>query len=200
MEYLEADQGSDEWLNARTGIITASMASTVLAKGRAGAPSKTRLTYMYKLAGEIITGQMAENFTTPAMERGHVMEVEARKMYEFENDVKVQEVGLCLNHGYGASSDGLVGDDGMVEIKSKAPHLLIPFILDGKAPKEHMAQMQMQMLICDRKWCDFVGYYSGMPMVTVRVDRDEEYISILLDELSEFKSELNGLVEKLNNY
>jgi predicted phage-related endonuclease len=152
---------------------------------------------MYKLAGEIISGQMQENFTTPAMERGHIMEVEARNLYEFETGNQVEQVGFILNNGIGCSPDGLIGDDGMIEIKSKAPHILIDVLLKDGMPPEHVAQVQGQMMVSERSWCDFVAYYKGMPIFIKRIYRDDEYIAGLNDKLSIFNEELKDLVSEV---
>jgi len=195
--FNDIEQGTEEWFSVRAQIPTASMFSAVIAKGRGGAPSKTRLTYMYKIAGQIISGQMTENFSTSAMERGHVMEEEARRMYEFDSGNDVNEVGFIRNGDVGCSPDGLVGDEGMIEIKSKAPHILISALLDDEMPAEHEAQVQGQMLVADRKWCDFIAYYTGMPMMVKRIYRDDEYSNKLSIELDKFNQELNELVNKI---
>lgn len=199
MKFINFEQGSDEWLESRKGIPTASMFSAVLAKGRNGTASKTRKTYMYKLAGEIISSELAENFTTPAMERGHEMEILARIKYEFDTFSEVEQVGLCVNDGAGASSDGLVGVDGCIEIKSKAPHILIDVLLKKEMPPEHKPQVQGQLMVLEREWCDFVAYYTGMPMFVKRIYRDEDYIDNLKGELTSFKAELSSLVNQVRS-
>lgn len=195
--FEELEQGTDLWMQTRMGLPTASMFHAVLAKGRSGAPSKTRQTYMNKLAGEIITGTLTESFSTPAMERGHEMEVLARQLYEFESGNTVKEVGFILNGRQGCSPDGLIDDDGMTEIKSKAPHILIDVLLKDEMPKEHAAQVQGQMMVAEREWCDFVAFYTGMPMLTKRIYRDEDYIKTLRVELELFNNQLEDLVEKI---
>lgn len=200
MEILTMEQGTPEWFEARRGLVTASEFSTVLAKGRSGAESKTRTTYMRKLAGEIITNEPMETFSNAHMERGKVMEADARSAYELLRDVEVMPVGFIrdLGLGAGASPDGLVGDHGGVEIKTKLPHLLIECYERGDAcPPEHLAQVQGSMWIARRKWWDFVAYWPGMPLFHVRVERDEAYIEELAQEVRAFNAQLARMVGKI---
>lgn len=195
--YNDLEQGTPEWFEVRKGLPTTSMFSAVMAKGRGSSPSKTRKTYMHKLAGEIITGQMTENFSTPAMERGHVMEEEARKLYSLLTDNVVNEVGFIRNGDQGASPDGIIDENGMLEIKSKAPHILIDVLLSDEMPLEHKPQVQGQLMVAEREWCDFMAYYTGMPPMIKRIYRDEAYIKDLKIELIMFNSQLCELVEKI---
>lgn len=199
MEIHDIPQGEPEWFQVRLGIPTASRFKDVMAKGRGGWESKTRSTYMRQLAGERLTGEPMETFTTAAMERGQLMEPEARMAYELLRDVQVQEIGFITDHGAGASPDGLVGDDGLIEIKTKKPELLIDLHERGDLPPEHRAQVQGQLWISQRSYCDFVGYYTGMPIFIHRVDRDEDYIAALADEVRQFNDELDRMVEKMRS-
>ena len=140
LNILTCEQGSEEWFRARMGIPTASEFSTVMASGRGGAESKTRRTYMMKLAGEIITGEPMEHITNAYMERGHAMEPEARDLYAFMQNCDPQTVGFLRNGAKGASPDALIGADGALEIKTKAPHLLIDILDRDDFPPEHKAQ------------------------------------------------------------
>src|SRR4051812_4435301 len=108
MEILNMDQGSPEWFAARAGIPTASMFATVMASGKNGGESKGRRTYMLKLAGEIITGEPMDNYSNGHMERGHVMEPEARDLYSFMTDAEPELVGFIRNGRKGASPDSLI--------------------------------------------------------------------------------------------
>jgi len=193
MEIIDCPQGSPEWFEARLGVPTASMFSTVMAKGK----GLTRATYMRKLAGEILTGEPMENYTNGAMERGKEMEAEARSAYAMVRDVDVREVGFIRNHGAGASPDGLVGDDGGVEIKTKAPHLLIECHERDDLPPEHRAQVQGSLWITERKWWEFVAYWPSLPIFIVRVERDEDYIDNLAQEVADFNQELSAMVERM---
>ncbi len=197
MEIINCKQGSDEWYEARMGIPTASEFSTILSKGRGSAPSKVRQTYLCKLAGELITEEPVDHFESYDMKRGHEMEPHARKLYAAVTDTKPEVVGFVRNGGKGASPDALVGDEGMLEIKTKAPHLQIALLLDGDVPKWIIAQIQGQMWVCDREWNDFVSYWPGLPLFRVRVERDHAFIAKLRIEVDDFISDLLDLTHKI---
>jgi hypothetical protein len=201
MEIFDCDQNSDEWLRARLGIPTASMFATVLAKGKSGGESLTRKKYLYQLAGELITGEPTENYTNGYMERGHAMEDEARSMYAFMRDVEPLRVGFIKSGAKGCSPDSLIGSDGALEIKTKAPHILIEALFREEGiPPEHVAQVQGVMWIAEREWLDFIAYYKGMPPFIRRVARDESYIANLSRAVDEFNAELAEIVERVRNY
>lgn len=185
---------------ARLGLPTASEFSTILAKGRDGSDSKTRKTYMRKLAGEIITGKPTEGYTNAAMERGHEMEGEARAAYEFEREIECELVGFIRNGQKGCSPDSLVGNDGLLEIKTKLPHLFIEAVERGSFPPEHFAQCQGQIWVSEREWCDLVIYWPGMPKFIMRTHRDDKYIMSLSEAVDKFNDELAELVEKVRAY
>ena len=198
MEIIRCEQNSAEWVQARVGVPTASQFKDVLAKGQGGAPSKMRRTYLRKLAGERITGKPADNFHNAHMDRGHAMEEEARRFYEFTNGVTVERVGFIKNHGAGASPDSLVGDDGLLEIKTALPHILIGHILDAKVPSEHKAQVQGQMWVSERAFCDLLIYWPAMRPFQRRIERDDAYIDgTLTPKVLAFIDDLEALVEKL---
>jgi hypothetical protein len=197
MQIIECDQGSEEWFAARLGIPTASEFSTVMAKGRDGGASKTRATYMRKLAGEIIIGKPMESFCNGHTERGHEMEPDARNTYSFMRDVEPQMVGFIRNGQKGCSPDSLVGSDGMLEIKTKLPHLQIEALELQRIPPEHRAQCQGQLWVAEREWIDFVSYWPGLPLLVVREQRDEAFIAKLAEAVDQFNDELSELVERI---
>lgn len=191
-EIFTCDQGTAEWHEARRGIVTASCFKDVLAKGQ----GKTRTKYLYTLAGEIITGEVQDGYSNAHMERGHEFEDHARQQYAFENDVQIEQVGFIRRGRIGCSPDGLVGGDGMTEVKSKLPHLQIDVLERGKMPPEHYAQVQGQLWIADRAWCDFISYWPGLPLFVGRVDRDEKYIADMAAEIERFIEDLDALAAK----
>ncbi len=198
MEIIRCEQNTPEWIEAKIGIPSASQFSAILASGRGGGPSKTRLTYMRKLAGERITGQPAENYRNAHMDRGHAMEPEARRLYEFTEGVTVERVGFIKNHGAGASPDSLVGDEGLLEIKTALPHLLIGYLDADRFPSEHVAQVQGQMWVSERAWCDLLIYWPGMPPFQARAERDDNYIDrTLAPGVLRFVDELEDMVARL---
>jgi hypothetical protein len=192
LEIFNCEQGSPEWFEARRGVPTASNFAALLAKGE----GKTRRTYLLKLAGEAITGECAESFSNAHMERGHVMEADARNLYAFAHDVEPQLVGFMRRGRAGCSPDSLIGDSGMLEIKSKLPHLQLDVLEKGKLPSEHIAQVQGQMWIAGRDWCDFVSYWPRLPLFCIRVERDDKYIETLSQAVADFVGELDTYIER----
>lgn len=200
LEVLTMGQGSEAWLKARAGIPTASQFATVMASGKSGAESKTRKTYMLKLAGEILTGQPMDSYSNGHMERGHVMEAEARSLYAFMADAEPDLVGFIRNGEKGCSPDSMVGDDGMLEIKSKLPHLLIDVLLKGEFPAEHKAQCQGALWVAEREWIDIAVYWPGLPLFIKRAVRDEPYIASISSAVDQFNDELAAVVERVRAY
>lgn len=196
----ECEQGSEEWFARRMGIPTASEFATVMAKGSGGAESKTRATYMRKLAGEILTGKPMENYTNAHMERGREMEDEARRFYSFEYDAEPQRVGFITNGNKGCSPDSLIGENGGLEIKTALAHIQIERLDKNELPPEYRAQVQGCIWICEREWWDFVSYWPGLPLLRVRVPRDDGYIATISGAVDKFNGELNELVERIRRY
>jgi len=194
--YHDIIQGSPEWFACRAGIPTASKFSTVMAKGE----GKTRSEYMRKLAGEIITGEPTEQFSNVHTDRGNAMEDEARETYAFINEAEITRVGFIRNGSKGASPDSLVGTNGGLEIKTALPHIQIDRLERDRLPPEHKAQVQGNLWISEREWWDFVSYWPKLPVLQVRVYRDEEYIKTMSDEIDRFNDELAALVERIRNY
>ena len=198
----DCEQGTEEWYRARMGMPTASEFSTVMAKGRGGEESKTRRTYMLKLAGELITGEPMENYSNGYMERGKIMEAEARSYYTFMNDkIEVKQVGFISDgRRCGCSPDALLGDEGVLEIKTAAPHILADLILRDQFPPEHMAQCQGALFVTDREWLDLLVYWPKFPMFCKRITRDASYIGNLENEIDRFNREMADLVSKVESY
>jgi predicted phage-related endonuclease len=195
IKTLNIEQNTPEWFQARLGIPTASCFADVISKGRGGAESARRRTYMLKILAERITQELPTNWSNEHTERGHEDEPKARGAYEFVTGNKVQKVGLIfddvLNAGY--SPDGLVGDDGIIEIKSKLPHLHLDCLLKDKMPAEHVAQVQGGLLVSGRKWCDYVGYTRGrdIPLFIKRIERDEAVIEKIREGIVAFHADLD---------
>lgn len=196
MQIFNCEQGTPEWFACRLGIPTASQFATVMASGRGGAESKTRRTYMLKLAGEILTGDPMDSFSNAHTERGHEMEPQARSFYAMQKDVDPQQVGFIRNGNKGASPDSLVSTDGMLEIKTKLPHLLLDVLLRGEFPPDHKAQCQGQLWVAEREWVDLICYWPKMPSLIIRAHRDEEYIKQLSTAVDQFNDELAEIVAR----
>lgn len=199
LQIFDFQQGSLEWQKARSGVLTASVFKILLQKGRGGGPSVERESHLYELAGEIITGEPAPGFSTEHTERGHAMESEARALYAMVRDVEPQQVGFLRRGGLGCSPDSLIGDSGMLEIKTKLPKLQLRALFAGELPEEHKPQVQGQLMVAAREWNDFVSYWPGIKPLIVRVYRDEPYIASLKVAADEFLADLAAVIERYNN-
>jgi len=195
MKIVDCIQGSPEWFAARCGIPSASNFDKIVTTK--GQPSKQREKYLYRLAGETITGKSEETYQNAIMERGIEMEVEARKLYGLISGSEAVEVGFCLSNGYGASPDGLVDKDGCLELKCPLIATHVGYLLNGKLPMEYFQQTQGQLLVTGRKWLDFMSYYPGLKPLVVRVERDETFIGALEAQLQVFCAELKDVVNKI---
>ncbi len=201
------EQRTDEWLKQRAGCITASRIVDVMAEGRSGKPSVTRLGYMAQLASEILSGEPTENsFTTPDIEWGIERETQARGVYTLRTGNSVVETGFVLHpllENTGASPDGLVGDDGLLETKCPKTHTHITTLRGGKIDRKYMLQMQWQMECTGRVWCDFVSFDPRLPsplnMHIQRVHRDDILLCEIKEAIHQFQSELGEMVADLQS-
>jgi len=197
------EQGIEAWFNIRIGKVTASRVADVLAKTKTGY-STTRDNYMAQLVCERLTGQKGESFTNAAMQHGTETEPLARAAYEARYDVLVDEVGFVSHPTIemsGASPDGLVGDDGLIEIKCPNTATHIETLLSESVPNKYYTQMQFQIACTGRKWCDFVSFDNRLPtelqMFVKRVPRDDMYIKLIEDEIVKFLAELDTKINQL---
>ena len=204
MKIINIEQGTEEWLNIRKGIITGSRFKDVVTPSK-GDLSKSSVTYMYELIAERM-GATVEFFQNAHMQRGNDLELQARTAYEFIKDCKVEEVGFCLDDGklFGVSPDGLVGKHGGLEIKCPKETTHISYLAKGEIPLLYKPQVQGSMWITGRKWWDFMSYHPDLPPLIVRVERDEEYIKKLEDGITKFSIEMvemeNRIREKYLNH
>ena len=200
IQIIDCDQSSEEWYAARLGIPTASMFDVVMAVGKQGGKSVGRVSYLNKLVGEILTGEPMESYSNADMERGKLMEDEARDLYAFTHGVEPQRVGFVRNGNKGASPDSLLGDKGGLEIKSAAAHIQVARLLADDLPSEHKAQVHGSMWVCEREFWDFVSYCPKLPLFVKRVYRDEDYIKKLEREVELFNVELQQTVDYIRRY
>jgi len=197
------DQGTEEWFTIRIGKVTASRVADVIAKTKTGY-SASRDNYMAQLVCERLTGQKGESFTNAAMQHGTETEPLARAAYEALKDVLVDEVGFVPHPSIimaGASPDGLVGEDGLIEIKCPNTATHIDTLLSQTVPGKYNTQMQFQMACTGRKWCDFVSFDNRLPeelqLFVMRVPRDEVFIRLIEAEIVQFLAELDDKINKL---
>jgi hypothetical protein len=204
MKIIECEQRSPEWYAARAGIPTASEFKTVLAeRGRTkGSESEARRKYILRLAGERITGEPATSYENAAMARGREMEPQAREDYAFIHDVEPELVGfVTLDDGSaGASPDSFIGANGMLEIKTAEPHILLAAMRSGGFPPEHKAQCQGNLWVCEREWIDLCIYWPRMKPLVLRAHRDEAYIGDLATAVAAFNEEVAETVEWYRRY
>lgn len=179
MRCIDCEQGSDEWIAARLGIPSASMYGKIITTQ--GKWSTQADTYINQLVAEKLTREQTPFYQNEHMARGTELEPDARKMYEFIKDVEVQEVGFCLHDTLeaGASPDGLIGEDGGLEIKCPAPATHVEYLRGGKLPSKYKQQVMGCLWITGREWWDFMSYHPSMKPLIVRVERDEDYIAEL---------------------
>jgi putative phage-type endonuclease len=197
------EQRTDEWYAARLGRVTASRVADVVAKTKTGY-STSRANYMAELICERLTGVRGDFYMNAAMQWGVDREPEARAAYEASKGALVTEIGFAPHNsinGSGASPDGLVDDDGLVEIKCPITATHLDTLLSETVPGKYMTQMQWQMACTGRQWCDFVSYDPRLPeamrLFVKRVRRDEALIKELEKEVMTFLTEMHLKIAQL---
>jgi len=203
--YNDIHQRSEEWHNIRLGRVGGSESSVLSVKGKSESGlGAAAFTLLYEKAYEIIQKEpVKENIVTFAMQRGMDLEPEAIHEYELSKMVKVNQVGYILNSDFkyaGYSPDGLVGEDGLIEVKCPGNSEFMRQIITNEIPKQYFFQMQWGMFISGRKWCDYVVYnpdYDKSPLYIDRVDRIEKTIETLKANYLAFESELDAILERI---
>jgi putative phage-type endonuclease len=197
------EQGSPEWFAERCGKVTASRIADILAKTKTG-HAASRANYLAQLAAERLTGVPAESYSNAAMQWGIDTEPFARASYEMHAGVLVEEVGFIQHPSIelsGASPDGLVVDDGLVEIKCPNTATHIEYLLSGSVPSKYEPQMTFQLMCTGRNWCDFVSFDPRMPddlqLFVIRFTPTEEYIALIDTEIRQFLSAVEKTVNQL---
>jgi len=199
MRIDQNEQGSFEWLAARLGIPSASMFAKIVTTK--GAWSTSADTYINQLVAERLTGEREEVFQSHHMIRGTELEPDARDLYSLMTDSEVTEVGFCLHDtlAAGCSPDGLIGEDGGLEIKCPAPSTHVEYLRGGVLPSKYKQQVMGCLWITGREWWDFVSYHPTMKPLIVRVERDEEYIAALEKCVTKAVNLIDENVEKFFN-
>jgi len=198
--HHEIYQGSDEWLELRRGILTASNMSLILTPTLKIAANDKSRSHLYELLAQRVSGYVEPSYISDDMLRGQDDEAEARDIYS-KHFAEVDQVGFVTNDEWGFtlgySPDGLVGDDGLIEIKSRRQKFQVCTIIDGAIPDEHTIQIQTGLLVSGREWCDFVSYSGGLPMAVVRAFPDETIQAAIIEAATAFEARL---AEKLAAY
>ena len=199
-------QGTPEWLAERLGYVTASRISNVLSKGKGGAESLTRKKYLYQIIAERLSNQAQESYTNSSIQWGTETEPLARLAYEAETCNFVTEVGFIKHpiiEWSGASPDGLVGDDGLIEIKCPNTSTHIDTLLNNTIDNSYIYQMQWQMECTGKAWCDFVSYDPRIGeknnLKIIRVYRNDELIEIIKSSINNFLGEAEAIINKLKD-
>lgn len=190
-------QGSDEWLAARCGLLTASEMKLIITPTLKIASNDKERAHLYELLAQRITKYVEPHYVSDDMLRGHEDEVEARALYE-KHYAPVSDMGFITNDRWGftigCSPDGLVGDGGMIECKSRRQKYQIETIIENvkerTIPADYVVQVQTALLVAERKWCDFISYSGGLPMATIRVYPDEKVQAAILEAAAEFEKRL----------
>ena len=200
----EPNQGSDAWKQEKMGYVSAGSVSDVLATGRGSAESKVRESYKWEIVTQRLTGIRTDGFVSDAMTWGIETEPLARIQYEVKYNTFVEQAGFIKHPNFewlGASPDGLVGSDGLVEIKCPNTKTHLQTLINDKVPTQYIPQMQCQMEVIGRDWCDFISYdprlNEPLKFFCKRVVRDDEYISSMKIEVAKFLEEVELLIIKL---
>ena len=206
MMFENIEQQTPEWYEVKIGKVGASRLSDVMAEGKNGKPSATRANYMYELLTARLTGEYQQTYQSPEMLRGIELEAEARRQYEIVTFNEVKKIGWIAHPEIdmcGCSPDGLVDDDGLIEIKCPNTKTHLETVLHGKIARSYMLQMQWQMECSGREWCDFVSYDPRLPeniqMCIIRVDKKQEVIDSIKTAVQAFLSELAELENKIRS-
>lgn len=200
MEIINCTQGSEEWLKARLGVATASNFSKIVTN--TGELSKQLKAYAIKLASELLTFEQEESYTNKDMERGSELEPEAKQAYQEYAFCEVKEVGFMLDNGFGYSPDGLVGKDGLIEIKCPNQTTHTQYLFEDRLPTAYKAQCQGGLWISGRKYLDFISWNPSFredkKLFIKRVVRDEDFIKKLeigVKKVIEIKNDLLREIE-----
>jgi YqaJ-like viral recombinase domain len=199
--HPEVEQGSEEWKNLRRGILCASEVKHILTPTLKVANNDKTRAHVWEIAAQRISGYTEPTYIGDAMLRGHEDELKARALYS-ERYAPVTEVGFITNDDLGFmigySPDGLVGDDGLTECKSRIQKYQVQTIVENTPPDEFMLQLQTGLFVTRRKWIDFISYSGGLYMVTMRVEPIAEYQAAIRDAAIEFEAKVAAVVQTYN--
>jgi hypothetical protein len=197
--YYDIEQNTDEWYELRRGKVTGSKFATVLAHGKGGKgdPSVMRRKYMLTLISDRIGGAPSDSYSNRQMERGKEMEAEALTLYHALHAEPTRVGFVERNDDIGCSPDAFVGENGMVQVKTAQPDIQLERVLKPELPAEHICQVQGELWVCEREWSDFVSYWPGLPLMVVRVYRDEVKIKSIELGCEMFLNEMHELMARL---
>ena len=196
--YDEVIQGSDEWHSLRCGLLTASEMKLIITPTLKIASNDKERAHMYELLAQRVTGYVEPSYVNDDMLRGQTDEVYARMEYS-KSYAEVTDAGFVTNDKFGfkigCSPDGLVGDDGMIECKSRRQKYQIETILSGEMPDDYLIQVQTSLLVTERSWCDFISYCGGLPMFTLRIFPDAEVQQAIVAAATSFEEKIASKID-----
>jgi len=198
MQIHNIEQGTPEWFALRRGVATASNFDRVVTS--TGKESAQLAGYALQLASQLLSDQDDEMYTNADMERGIILEAEARQVYQETMPADVTQAGFITNYGHGYSPDGLIGDDGLIEIKCPKQNTHTKYLYQGKVPSDYYAQVQGGLYITGRSWCDFISYHPNFgerKLFIFRSYRDEEFIGALAKNLEKLAKQRDDIVKKI---
>ena len=192
------DQGSEQWLAARCGLLTASEMCRIMTPTLKAANNDKSRQHVYEIAAQRITGYVEPHYISDDMLRGHEDEIEARALYA-KHYAPVREVGFVTNEiepgvVIGYSPDGLVGDEGLIEGKSRRQKYQVQTIATGEVPDEHVLQCQTGLLVTGREWLDFTSYSGGLPMAVIRVKPDPVIHAAIKQAAKAFEAQVAAVI------
>lgn len=187
-------QGSAEWFAARCGLLTASEMKLIVTPTLKAASNQHERAHLYELLAQRITKHVEPTYIGNEMLRGHEDEIDAKILYS-QNYSPVTDAGFITNDSFGFtigySPDGLVGDDGLIEVKSRRQKFQVETIINNAVPDEHIIQVQTGLLVAGRKWCDFLSYSAGLPMAVIRVEPDYAVQMAIIQAAKAFEDRLS---------
>lgn len=197
-------QGSEEWHQARCGLLTASEFSLILTPTLKIAANAKERAHLWEIAAQRISGYVEPQYISDSMLRGHDDEIEACDLYA-KHYAPVETVGFVTNNKWGftlgCSPDRLVGDDGLIEAKSRCQKYQVQTICENvfadsssTIPTDYVLQVQGELLITERKWCDFISYSGGLPMAVIRIFPDPEVQNAIVEAAAKFEARISEAV------
>ena len=199
--HENVDQGSDLWMGLRCGLLTASEMKLIITPKLKVADNDKSRAHVWELMAQRITKYVEPSYISDDMIRGHEDEIEALIRYQQEYG-KVADVGFITNDDFGFtigySPDGLVGDDGLIEAKSRRQRFQAEVITEQTVPEEHIIQCQTGLMVSKRKWLDYISYCGGMNMITIRVFPDPVIQDAILGAATQFEKKLAEMMDKYN--
>lgn len=196
--HRDIAQGTQEWLDIRRGKLTASEMCKIITPTLKVANNGDSRAHVYEIAAQRITGHVKEGFISYKMMRGHEEEVDARDHYA-RHYAPVETIGFITNDRWGftlgCSPDGLVGDIGLIEAKSRDPHYQVETIVKGEIPTEHLIQVQAELLISEREWCHYLSYSGGLPMDLIPAEPIPEFQEAITEVATAFEARVAEVIE-----